>query len=140
MYEYNRGQLAPEFYGRQGFRHIPYTEPLPSSDRVTGHFDSEAMSAELLTFEDYIARYKTYRSDPGLQAVSAVVPWIAIWGDHESADNSHVNGSRNHNDTSINEGEWEERKAAPIRAWHLYMPIRTEELTTPAHIYRQLGI
>lgn len=68
MYEYNRGMLAPQVYGRQGFRHMP------SSTRETGHFDSPAMSGELLDFDDCITRYCSYRADPGLQAVSSAAP------------------------------------------------------------------
>lgn len=139
FYEYNQGMLDPTVYGRQGYRHIPYTEPLPSSTRVTGHFDNPRMSGEILTFDEYAMRYKSYRSDPGLQALAANTPWIAIWDDHETADNSWVNGSRNHNDVpTIDEGSWEDRKTAAVRAWHLYMPIRTKALKSKIHIYRHL--
>jgi alkaline phosphatase D len=145
--------LSPDRYGRQGYRHIPYTEPLLSSDRITGHFDSPAMAGEVFSFEDYVARYRSYRADPATQALSAAVPWIAVWDDHETADNSYVNGSRNHDDCNIyastpcdppvNETEiatWEERKANGIRAFHLYMPIRSEDASGDCigpKIYRQ---
>lgn len=78
LYNHDRGQLAPQVHGRQGFRHIPYTESLLSRDRVTAHFDFPAMAGEISSFEDYVTRYMSYRADPGMQALPAAALWIAI--------------------------------------------------------------
>lgn len=77
---------------------------------------------ETLTLEDYRVRHATYKSDPDLQAAHARHPWITVWDDHESANNSHRRGAQNHDDAS--EGDWETRRLAAIRAYSEWMPIR----------------
>lgn len=39
------------------------------------------------------------------------MPMIAIWDDHEVANDAYKNGAENHQD---NEGDWEARKAAAL--------------------------
>ncbi len=85
---------------------------------------------ETLTLEDYRRRHASYKADPDLQAAHARHPWITIWDDHETANNSHPGGAENH-DPSL-EGDWQIRKLAGIRAYHEWMPIR--EL--PTGLYR----
>ncbi len=79
---------------------------------------------ELLTLSDYRQRYALYRTDPDLQALHAHVPMIAIWDDHETANNSWMKGAQNHAEDG-SEGSWDERKAAFTRAYHEWLPIRT---------------
>ena len=79
---------------------------------------------ELLTLEDYRQRYALYRTDPDLQALHAHVPMIAIWDDHETANNSWTHGAQNHSEDG-SEGDWDDRKAAFTRAYHEWLPIRT---------------
>lgn len=71
--------------------------------------------------EDYRRRHAQYKSDPDLQAAHARHPWITIWDDHESADNSHRQGARDHDSTL---GDWQTRKLSAIRAYYEWMPIR----------------
>ncbi len=77
---------------------------------------------EMVTLEDYRRRHASYKSDPDLRAAHARHPWITIWDDHETANNSHPSGAENH-DPSL-EGDWETRKLAGIRAYYEWMPIR----------------
>ena len=70
----------------------------------------------------------SYRQDPGLQSLSASAALIAIWDDHEIANNPWTGGALNHNP---GEGEWEDRKVNAIRAYHEWMPTRAEPLAPP---------
>ena len=76
---------------------------------------------EIITLEDYRLRHGQYRSDPGLQSVTAKMPMIAIWDDHETSNDSWKGGAQNHQD---NEGSWDERRQAALRAYYEWMPIR----------------
>jgi alkaline phosphatase D len=89
---------------------------------------------EILNLADYRARYAYYRKDPDLQAVHRQHPFIAVWDDHESANNAWVDGAENH--TPGAEGKWADRKAAAAQAYAEWMPIR--ELEGPTKIYRSL--
>lgn len=76
---------------------------------------------EIVSLSDYRTRHAQYKSDPDLQAAHARAPWICVWDDHESADNSYDGGASNH---QAGEGDWGERKAACIKAYFEWMPIR----------------
>lgn len=76
---------------------------------------------EILDLADYRRRHACYKSDPDLQSAHARHPWIAIWDDHEIANNAYRGGAQNHD---ASEGDWETRKLAAIRAYHEWMPIR----------------
>ena len=76
---------------------------------------------EIISLEDYRLRHGQYRSDPGLQGVTAKMPMIAIWDDHETSNDSWKDGAQNHND---GEGTWEDRRQAALRAYYEWMPIR----------------
>ena len=76
---------------------------------------------EILTLDDYRKRYALYRSNSRLQGLHAVHPFIAIWDDHEVADNSYKDGASNHNE---GEGDFETRKMAALQAYYEWMPIR----------------
>ena len=52
----------------------------------------------------------------------AAHPVIAIWDDHETADNSWAKGSNNHDPAT--EGDWADRKRAALQAYYEWMPIR----------------
>ncbi len=77
---------------------------------------------EILTLEDYRRRHALYKTDPALQAAHARAPWIVVWDDHETADNSWIGGAENHQPET--EGDWAKRKAAGIKAYYEWMPIR----------------
>lgn len=84
-------------------------------------------SHEIVTLQDYRARYAQYRRDPDLQAAHAQHAFISVWDDHETADNSYRDGANNHE--PANEGSWPERVAAARKAYFEWMPVReTPEL------------
>jgi phosphodiesterase/alkaline phosphatase D-like protein len=76
---------------------------------------------EIITLDDYRQRHAQYRSDPSLQAVTAKMPMIAIWDDHETSNDSWKTGAENHNE---GEGSWDDRRAAALRAYYEWMPVR----------------
>jgi len=89
---------------------------------------------ELLTLDDYRRRYAQYRSDPDLKQLHAHLPMIAIWDDHEIANDAWTDGAENH--TEGEEGPFAQRVAAALKAYHEWMPIRTPDEAAPERVYR----
>ncbi|ALC06427.1 phosphodiesterase/alkaline phosphatase D [Corynebacterium deserti GIMN1.010] len=92
--------------------------------------------SEIISLADYRARYGHYRSDLHLQAVHAVLPWIVMWDDHESANNSNREGAENH---QPNEGSWTDRLTAARQAFLEWMPIRQEDTLYRAFVFGDLA-
>ncbi len=78
-------------------------------------------ATELFTLDDYRKRYAIYHTDTGLQAVHAACPMIAVWDDHEVANDTYKDGAENHNE---GEGSFEARKMAALQAYFEWIPIR----------------
>jgi phosphodiesterase/alkaline phosphatase D-like protein len=76
---------------------------------------------EIVSLDDYRTRHAQYRSDSALQDVTAQMPLIAVWDDHETTNDSWKGGAENHND---GEGDWDTRKEAALRAYYEWMPLR----------------
>lgn len=83
---------------------------------------------EILELEDYRTRYGQYHLDPDLQEVHRQHPFINIWDDHESTDNSWRDNAKNHTEGARGvdggEGCWPLRKAWAIQAYREWLPIR----------------
>jgi alkaline phosphatase D len=77
---------------------------------------------EIITLADYRRRHAQYKTDAQLQAAHARAPWICVWDDHETANDSWVGGAEDHQPAT--EGDWNVRKAAAIKAYYEWMPIR----------------
>jgi len=77
---------------------------------------------EIVSLSDYRTRHAQYKSDPHSQAMHAAHPVIAIWDDHESANNPWIGGAQNH--TPDTEGSWRRRREASLQAYYEWMPIR----------------
>ncbi|MFI8346020.1 alkaline phosphatase D family protein [Streptomyces sp. NPDC085596] len=77
---------------------------------------------EILTLADYRVRHATYKTDPDLQALHLAAPVVAIWDDHEFADNAWSGGAANHTEGA--EGAWAARQAAAKQAYFEWMPVR----------------
>ena len=89
---------------------------------------------EAVTLADYRARYATYRADADLQAAHRLFPFIAVWDDHEIANDAWMAGAINHN-PERGEGDWAARKAGAYKAYLEWMPIR-ESSDSGIHLYR----
>ncbi len=113
IYEYETGGYSPN----------------PNADR-TWEPDSE-----IITLSDYRTRYSCYHLDRDLRQLHQQYPWIIVWDDHETANDSYETGAQNHD--SGTEGDWFTRKDAGIEAHHEWLPIRTFSSDTH-RIYRTL--
>ncbi|MFJ2905115.1 alkaline phosphatase D family protein [Streptomyces sp. NPDC087212] len=77
---------------------------------------------EIVTLADYRVRHGHHKTDPDLQALHAGAPVVAIWDDHEFADNAWSGGAVNHTEGA--EGTWADRQTAAKRAYFEWMPVR----------------
>ncbi len=113
IYEYGHGEYATEHAEELG--RIP--EP----------------RSEIVTLDDYRQRHAQYKSDPDAQAMHQAHAMIAIWDDHEVANDAWKNGAENHQD---DEGKWTRRRDAAMRAYFEWMPIRNVAKSGRARIFR----
>ena len=90
---------------------------------------------ECITLDDYRKRYAQYRQDQDLQALHAALPMIAIWDDHELANDAWKEGAENHHNS---EGSFNDRRAAAAAAWTEWLPVR-ENTFSNMLIYRQFA-
>ncbi|WP_432143146.1 alkaline phosphatase D family protein [Streptomyces sp. bgisy084] len=88
---------------------------------------------ELLTLADYRIRHGVHKTDPDALSMHATHPVIAMWDDHEFADNAWKGGATNH--TPETEGPWSARMAAAKQAYFEWMPVRP---STAGTTYRRL--
>ncbi|WP_318510779.1 alkaline phosphatase D family protein [Photobacterium leiognathi] len=107
IYEYGAGQYATE--DAQRLNRIPSKE------------------SECVTLDDYRKRYAQYRSDNDLQALHAALPMIAIWDDHEIANDTWREGAENHQQQ---EGDFSQRRAAAALAWLEWLPVRENPVSS----------
>ena len=101
IYEYGSGE------GTYGFDSALNRENVPST--------------EIIELADYRTRYSLYRLDPDLRKAHQQHPFIAVWDDHETANDAYTDGAENHNQ---GEGEWTDRKSAALKAYYEWMPVR----------------
>jgi alkaline phosphatase D len=78
-------------------------------------------TVEITELNDYRLRYNSYRLDYALRKLHQNFPWICIWDDHETANDSYPGGADNH---QVNEGPWAQRMSAGKRAYFEWIPIR----------------
>ncbi|MFF5970088.1 alkaline phosphatase D family protein [Streptomyces sp. NPDC012769] len=88
---------------------------------------------ETVSLADYRIRHATHKTDADLQALHAAHPVIAVWDDHEFANDAWSGGAENH--TPGAEGEWAARVAAAKQAYFEWMPVRA---STEGTVYRRL--
>ena len=83
---------------------------------------------EAATLATYRERHATYRADPDLQRLHQLLPWVLMWDDHESANDSYRDGAENHDPKT--EGIWAMRKAAARRAYREWLPVSDHDWGT----------
>ncbi|MEV4506991.1 alkaline phosphatase D family protein [Streptomyces klenkii] len=101
----------------------------PAAQVVRQH----APAHEIITLADYRTRHGRYKTDAHLQALHHAHPFVAIWDDHEFANDAWTGGAENH--TPGAEGEWSARVAAAKQAYFEWMPVRP---STAGTTYRRL--
>jgi alkaline phosphatase D len=99
-----------------------YESPVTRSDAAPGLAQKRGLAppGEIIALADYRLRYASYRADPDLAELHRRLPMIAVWDDHETANNSWETGADAHNPQT--EGDWAARKAAGVRAWQEWLP------------------
>ena len=76
---------------------------------------------EIVALADYRLRYASYRADADLQRLHQVVPMIAMWDDHEIANDSYRDGAQNHQ--SETEGDYATRRRVAEQVYREWMPV-----------------
>lgn len=89
---------------------------------------------EIITLEDYRIRHSHYKLDADLRRLHQQYPFINIWDDHESANDSYKDGAANHDPAT--EGLWIDRKVNSAQAYFEWLPIRPPVAGQP-RIYRE---
>lgn len=87
---------------------------------------------ELLSLADYRQRYATYRRDADLRYAHQMHPFITVWDDHETANDSYKDGAQNHQE---GEGDWMTRKQIARQVYNEWLPIRGEAMP----LYRKIS-
>ncbi|WP_348675601.1 alkaline phosphatase D family protein [uncultured Abyssibacter sp.] len=94
---------------------------------------------DVVTVDDYRARYASYRREPELQALHAAHPMIWVWDDHETVDGTWSGGADpNDHDPEIH-GPIEVRQANALQAAMEWLPIRPPDPANPERIYRDFA-
>ncbi|RYJ31254.1 alkaline phosphatase [Streptomyces sp. L-9-10] len=106
------------------------TGGFPGTDGVVRQHEP---THEIISLADYRARHGRYKTDDDLRALHAGHPVIAIWDDHEFANDAWSGGAENH--TPGTEGTWADRAAAARQAYFEWMPVRA---STEGTVYRRL--
>ena len=88
---------------------------------------------ELLTLHDYRLRHAQYKADVDSRAMHARHPLIAVWDDHEIANDAFWHGAENHEEQ---DGDFEARARAAVRAYFEWMPIRGRADGADTRIFR----
>lgn len=103
-----------------------YESPVTRADAVPGIAQQRGLApaGEIIALADYRQRYASYRNDPDLAALHRRLPMIAVWDDHETANNSWATGASAHDPAT--EGSWETRKAAGVQAWREWLPMQQD--------------
>jgi alkaline phosphatase D len=114
LYEYAQGGYASDNAAALGRQPSPVTEAL--------------------SLADYRLRHAQYKTDADLQALHAAAPMIAVWDDHEIANDTWTGGAENH--SAATEGDFALRKAAALKAYHEWMPTRNAQ---PDVLYRSFA-
>ncbi|MCZ2442508.1 MAG: alkaline phosphatase D family protein [Flavobacteriales bacterium] len=92
---------------------------------------------ELITISDYRIRHSLYKLDADLRLAHQQLPFITVWDDHETANNSWKDGAGTH-DASV-KGDWQKRKKSGIQAYLEWMPIRQPDINDSTKIYRSFN-
>jgi alkaline phosphatase D len=111
-----------------GAREVVFGRPEEAQELSPGRLSARSL-------DNYRDLYRTYRSDPDLQALHERFAMIAIPDDHEFADDSH-GATTTYSDGRADETDTARREAAD-RAWAEYMPVDFE--TSPATRQASLG-
>ena len=92
---------------------------------------------EIVSIEDYRMRYGLYRTDSDLQALHARHPFICIWDDHDIVNNTWKSDAEDHDE---DEGDFQTRVNNARKAYHEWLPTRTDDGNDQGPIYRSYEV
>ncbi len=107
--------------------------------------------SETVTLADYRLRHSLYKLDPDLRAAHQQHPWVTVWDDHETANDSWEDGAENHNEflgldpvsgdsLFAQEGTWQNRRNEAAQAYFEWLPLRRTGVDGASdRIYRRLS-
>ncbi len=93
---------------------------------------------EMVVLSDYRRRHAQYKSDPDLQELHRQHPMVAIWDDHEIANDAWRDGAQNHSEGT--EGRWPDRVNMGLQAYYEWMPVRQPDASQPRRNQRSFRI
>jgi alkaline phosphatase D len=76
-----------------------------------------------VTVDDYRHLYRTFASDPDLQAARARWPFIYVWDDHEFSDDCWQSQANYEDSSSVDEPA-QQRRLAASQAWFEHLPVQ----------------
>lgn len=91
---------------------------------------------EATTEIGYELRYSQYKLDDQLRRIHQLFPFITVWDDHETANDSWREGAQNH--TPGTEGNFLDRKRYSTSTYFKWMPIRKPDPQDTIRIFRKL--
>ncbi len=100
---------------------------------VNGRYHEPANKT--IQLSEYRIRQSLYKLDPDLQEAHRQYPWIAVWDDHETANNAYTNGAKNHD--TISDGSWYNRKVNGVITYDQWMPVRVPDPNDTFKIFRK---
>lgn len=92
----------------------------------------------LVSVEDYRTRYRQARRDTDLQLLHERFPMVAVWDDHDVADNTWDDGAKAHDPEE--HGDFHERLAHANRARQEWVPIRYPDPSDDRRMWRSVVI
>ena len=108
------------------FRSIMLTNP-DSTPRAVPAFPSGGGTRASVNFaatvEDYRQLYRTFLSDPDVQAARARWPFVCVWDDHEFTDDCWQSQA-NYTDAMTLDEPDQARRIAASQAWFEYIPVQ----------------
>jgi alkaline phosphatase D len=90
----------------------------------------------LVTLDDYRRRYRQARGDADLQLLHERHPVVAVWDDHDVADNTWDHGAKGHDPEA--HGDFHERLAHANRARQEWVPIRLPDPSDDRRLWRSV--
>ncbi len=81
--------------------------------------------SEIVSLEDYRIRHAQYKTDPHLQRMHALCPWVVTWDDHEVDNNYAADVSEKKDVDTV---ALLERRANAYQAYYEMMPLRRRSL------------
>ena len=90
----------------------------------------------LVTVADYRLRYRQARRDTDLQLLHERHPMVAVWDDHDVADNTWDDGAKGHDPEE--HGDFHERLAAANRARQEWVPVRWPDPSDDRRLWRSV--